>query len=620
MESNETRHSPRQGSVKKIEINDSNQPISQNLINANPTPKTFAKKQTLKAQKDLTNINSDESRGNPVLNSNRQVEKSPTLKKENEYLKKYNEAQVKIEALNNKINELEEDLKKNKERIENEITLKENLVTEKENMRSEYSKIIEEKTKEINDKTKNLSIISQNNKQLMSTLDELRKQVDEQFEKVNFKQVATAANLKKKVEQVKEPNPLEIAMKVKEKELKNSLSLIEILKKDNEALSKNLESYSDYKSILETLDKLKLKEKENQDLQIEIRTLNKTVEDHKKCNQNRSQFEVEMRNLKDDLKKTQEKLKEYMTKFKDEELRHNKTRETYLLVKKDLDVLKSSVTNRPGINNEAKFNKALELNHDGNINSLLKSVEVKNRNASSMEKINEKKKIKIVNQDNSVVNTSITKVKEEKLTLFTQEDRAKLEKVLSEDELDKLERKFESIVGSRASLENKNKSDLKIINKKLTEQEEQNQYLSIQYKESEQRSKILQFQINEYKNEQKIYQRKLNEVQGYNENFLKVIKEKDQENNILINQLNSVKKLVKHNAVPPMDVELAKHLEKIKNESYYSERNPDSQDQENNQDEEEFTDPNEPPNNQLNMGNEETYINENENEIEESEN
>jgi DNA-binding FrmR family transcriptional regulator len=100
----------------------------------------------------------------------------------------------------------------------------------------------------------------------------------------------------------------------------------------------------------------------------------------------------------------------------------------------------------------------------------------------------------------------------------------------------------------------------------MIDQQERLEYLNVQLKESEQKSKISSFQLNEYKNEQKVYQRKINEMQGQFDSVYKLLKEREQENKILLSQLNSLRKIVKHNAVPPMDNEIVKHLEKIKNE------------------------------------------------------
>jgi hypothetical protein len=154
----------------------------------------------------------------------------------------------------------------------------------------------------------------------------------------------------------------------------------------------------------------------------------------------------------------------------------------------------------------------------------------------------------------------------ERSKLFSLDDVNKLEKIIPQNEIEKFEKKFEALGHSKSSLENKYKSDCKLLTKRIGDQDEQLEYLTLQLKESEHKSKIFQFQVNEYKTEQKAYQRKLNETQGQIENLMKVIREKEQENKILVGQMGNLRKLVKHNAVPPMDSEVVKHIEKIRNE------------------------------------------------------
>lgn len=146
------------------------------------------------------------------------------------------------------------------------------------------------------------------------------------------------------------------------------------------------------------------------------------------------------------------------------------------------------------------------------------------------------------------------------------DERMELEKNLSLTQIEKFERKFEALEHSKSSLENKYHSDVRAYKKNISELEEKLEYLTLEFKESEQKNKIFQFQLNEYKNEQKAYQRKLNENQAQNENVINLLKEKEQENKILLGQLNAMKKVVKHNAVAPLDPDVTKQLQKIKNE------------------------------------------------------
>ncbi len=467
---------------------------------------------------------------------NNEEDNRKNLKDSKEEIKKlYQQEQVYI----SKINELESNVSLLQE--ENKL------------LKETKSKLEDEKGKEIKDKDKKLNLITIANSKLMQTLEDLRKQVDQQFEKVNLKKVTD--KMKNSTEE-KNQNSSENILKVKEKELKNSNQLIEILRKDNEKLQKTVENYTDYKNIFKMQDKLTFKEKEIYDLQLEIKALNKTIEEHKKCLTVKSQLLNEIKILKDDMKVFKENNKELNFKIKDEERRHDKIRENYLSLRKEIENRKIEIVvdhlASPNSNlNQNELIKISSLNHDSNIPGII------NSNNNEMKTIKTKNKL-----------TNLTKKKnqnEEAKNLFI-ENKDELEKVLSVDEINKMERKFEAIENSKNSLENKYKSDVKILNKKMNQLEEKLEYVKLKFKESEQKNKIMQFQVNEYKSEQRVYQKKLNETQTAVEHITNSLREKDQENKILLKQIESMRKIIKHNSLPPMDENLAKHLNDIKNE------------------------------------------------------
>jgi hypothetical protein len=412
------------------------------------------------------------------------------------------ELQEKMKAQNIKF-------KKFKEKFDSETQIKDEKIKELE-------KSLKEREKELNEKEKIIYNLNIANSKLMANLDDLKREVDEKLDKVNVKKI----NDKMKKQKEKE-NPLEIVLKLKEKELKNKMNLLEILRKDNEQLNKTLESSSSIKAVIDLQDKLKLKEKENMDLANEVKILNRLLEEHKKCVKVKTLCDEEMRNLKEELKKAKEVSKESQLKLKDEECKHIKTKDSFLNLKREYDNTKKAKAEEMSIpkhHSNVDLKKVTNLNHDQNINNML-------------------------------------------------EEDAKVKK--AEEIEEKLEKKYQVLEQSKLSMENRYKSEMKVIQKKLQQKEEQIEYMTNQFKEIEQKNKIMSFQMNEYKNEQKIYQRKLNDIQNILENNNSLLKEKEQEIKILVGQINSLKKLVKHNAVPPMDKEVAKHIEKIKNEENY---------------------------------------------------
>ena len=447
---------------------------------------------------------------------------------------------------------------------------------------SNIQRELNEKTKELKEKEKALNTITVTNSKLMVSLENLKKDVDEKLDKVSIKQVSD------KMKALKE-NPLEIVIKVKEKELKNTMNLIEILKKDNENLKKSMNDQININSYIDLQNKLKFKETQNIEFTNEIKTLSRANEEHNKCLDNKKEYENEKKNLKEEIKKQKEFVKDLQQKIREEEIKHTKTKDLFINLKRQTDFINRQFKNNQISENQEDVTKIHNLNHDENVNEILSDLNKNNLN-SSLKNNNSDinlKKISILNEpkilstkkknlekaqsrEASLNNKLIkrNKLNEEtqgKEGLFTSEEKNKLNKLLSSEEIEKFEKKYEVLEQSKQSLENKLKSENKLIQKKFLEKEDQLEYLNLQYKETDQKNKIFQFQINEYKNEQKVFHRKINEMQNSQKNAISLIKEKEQENKILVTQMNNLRKLVKHNAIPALDSEVLKHLEKIKN-------------------------------------------------------
>jgi len=431
----------------------------------------------------------------------------------------------------------------------------------------------------------------------MATLEILKKDVDERFDKVSFKQVSD------KMKPVKE-NPLDIVLKVKEKELKNAMNLMEILKRDNENLKKSSSENININSFIDIQNKLKFKEMQIIELTNEIKLLSRSTEEHNKCIDSKKEFENEKKNLKEEIKKQKELYRDLQFKLKEEEAKHSKTKDNFINLKRQVEasnrnllINKVNHASNNHISGSAvdvdDVEKIKNLNHDENIADALSSKSNRNNNnnlddksAKASENVSSERKsnnfnskilgLKNKNADKVKVRDSSLNAKmplkkkqdpeaNDREKLFNSEERISLEKLFSNEEIEKFEKKYEFLEHSRKANENKLKFENKTLHKKVIEKEEQFEYLSLQFKESEQKNKILQFQVNEYKNEQKALQRKINDLQTNLKNLYTIIRENYQENKLLTNQLTNLRKLVKHNAVPPMDSEVVKYLEKIKN-------------------------------------------------------
>ena len=482
----------------------------------------------------------------------------------------------KIFSKDETIRQIEENYKKKIKELESNLAL---LNDENQNLKN----LKEEKEKEITDRDKKINFITLANNKLMQNLEDLKKQVDERFDKVNFKKVTDKM---KYAEEEKKQTSIENLLKIKEKELRNSSQMIEFLRKNNEMLQKTVDNYTDYKNIFKVQDKLTLREKEIMDLQLEIKALNKTIEEHKKCMNEKSQLLNEIKILKDDLKLFKENNKELNFKLKEEEKRHDRIRNKYFSVTREIENKKintvvDQITSNLGSNQMNDMNKINALNHDINLTNVLTDKNIAKEEVEKLKTAVPKKKLSELKLTKQMKNAGSKRNLEEKqnklnLQIFTNNERDELTKNLSEEQIIKIERKFEALENSRNSIENKHKTDVKILTKKISQLEEKLEFLNSQIKESEQRNKIFQFQVNEYKNEQRVYQKKLNETQLSIEQLTNTLKEKEQENKILTKQIESMRKVIKHNALPPIDENIKNHLDKIKKEEMEQKQQADN--------------------------------------------
>ena len=116
------------------------------------------------------------------------------------------ELQEKMKFQNNKF-------KKIKDKLESDVSTKDERIKELEIN-------LKERDRDLNDKEKIIYNLNIANSKLMVSLDDLKREVDEKLDKVNVKKI----NDKMKKQKEKE-NPLEIVLKLKEKELKNKMNL-----------------------------------------------------------------------------------------------------------------------------------------------------------------------------------------------------------------------------------------------------------------------------------------------------------------------------------------------------------------------------------------------------------
>jgi chromosome segregation ATPase len=437
--------------------------------------------------------------------------------------------------------------------------------------------LLEVKNKELESKDKVIFSVGGTNKKLLNELEELKKEVDEKLDKIGLKQIK---DTEKEIELKKKQQPLEHLLKVKEKELKNALTLLDVLKKDKENLQKNLNEKSDFNKVISLQDKLKEEENKNIQLETEIKLIQKLKDEHNKCENVKAEFEKEKKQMANEMKFLKEKNKELKNKIKEEEqkigelstkLAESKSSNTTpnVLITQNTNPTQSNQNNLnlPNIkNNDPKSKNLNKVNTSQELQNLQKywnMLESADKiGAKDDSAIVQKKKLPKTDKEykdflskerhkfsHSLQNKNfkMPESSEARPKLFGNEEKQILSKLLPTNEISKLEKKFEMIDSSKAALERKYATEVKTLNKKVSDLEDRLEMTLLQNKEAEQKNKILSFQINEHKNENKILSRKLVELNNKIKGIKAALNEKEDENKRLIKQLqeshNNLRKL-----------------------------------------------------------------------------
>ena len=142
--------------------------------------------------------------------------------------------------------------------------------------------------KEIDIKDKNLKQLSNTNTKLRKSLSELSQQVNTLFTQLTS---TKKVHEEEKAKRQKENNDSETALLAKEKELQNTINLVNILSKDNKKLQKMLDTYGDYNKKIELSDKVKYKEQNIEQLKQEVNKLKLLLDKHKKFETDKADYE-----------------------------------------------------------------------------------------------------------------------------------------------------------------------------------------------------------------------------------------------------------------------------------------------------------------------------------------
>ena len=459
----------------------------------------------------MDKYNNNKSRSKFASNKNQPKRDSKTINSSGKSLQKELNDSMTIEQENeykDRIIQLQKELEKEREKSkvkQNDPNLLENLRTK------------------INSKNKEIKKYATINTKQRDQLEKLSQEIDEKLNKMNLKAVTRNIQIEnKKINEIKfkknisEQKIIENNISAKEKQLKNIMTLIDILQKENEKLKIKIENAKNTEQKFKLIDGQKEQEKQLTALNNDIKQKKLELKEHSKCFAIKNELLRKISLIKDEITINHEKLTEVQKKY--EELENK--------LKSDQNKSKpiSSRENKFGSKTKTKLQRYV---------------------------VPKQKPTNVLSEDEMV--TVPSKISE----IFTEKELKAMLIALDKNKIkyEALLRRFNIQNTYVDSLETKHKLDIKQKLNKINELDEQIEYMNVKKGEYNANIQLFKKQIGEAQEEKKIYKMKINKIIEEISKKNRINSRKDREIKLLGAQLVKFKKYLKSG-----------NLEKIQNE------------------------------------------------------
>ena len=459
----------------------------------------------------MDKYNNNKSRSKFASNKNQPKRDSKTINSSGKSLQKELNDSMTIEQENeykDRIIQLQKELEKEREKSkvkQNDPNLLENLRTK------------------INSKNKEIKKYATINTKQRDQLEKLSQEIDEKLNKMNLKAVTRNIQIEnKKINEIKfkknisEQKIIENNISAKEKQLKNIMTLIDILQKENEKLKIKIENAKNTEQKFKLIDGQKEQEKQLTALNNDIKQKKLELKEHSKCFAIKNELLRKISLIKDEITINHEKLTEVQKKY--EELENK--------LKSDQNKSKpiSSRENKFGSKTKTKLQRYV---------------------------VPKQKPTNVLSEDEMV--TVPSKISE----IFTEKELKAMLIALDKNKIkyEALLRRFNVQNTYVDSLETKHKLDIKQKLNKINELDEQIEYMNVKKGEYNANIQLFKKQIGEAQEEKKIYKMKINKIIEEISKKNRINSRKDREIKLLGAQLVKFKKYLKNG-----------NLEKIQNE------------------------------------------------------
>ena len=182
---------------------------------------------------------------------------------------------------------------------------------------------------EINSKNKEIKKYANNNTKQRDQLEQLSQEIDNKLNKMNYKAVTRSLkNESKKINYLnsginsnyfltQDQKNIDNSISAKEKQLKNIMSLIEILNKENENLKMKIENAKNTEQKFKLIDDKKEQEKQLNLLNIDIKKKKMELKEHSRCFAIKTELLKKISMIKEEIVIAHEKLADVKKKYED---------------------------------------------------------------------------------------------------------------------------------------------------------------------------------------------------------------------------------------------------------------------------------------------------------------
>ena len=461
---------------------------------------------------------------------------------------------------------------------------------EQEKELNEKNKVINDLKNEIKEKENKIKLISKTNNKLKISLDEFSKKIDEKLFNKNIIEYS-----KKSKSNIKNNNNDEL----NEKELKNAMNIIKILKKDNLRLQNAIDNYEKINKMRELESSNKIKDDQNINLENQIKVLKKELNDYnlclKKCKIYESQLEIlnkEIKSFKDNNKILKNKLSNQKQK-NDYLLNENQGNKDYFSPKRIDNIFYVKKSKNMFNSNSNRYKINLYDNFKG-LNDKEENVKSNNRYSNlqkrvgSLPTINSKSNINSKNNSPSGLNSYKKNYENNKDILkifFNEEDIVVINKIFKND-LKGFESFKMKLCISKEALNNKYNLEIRRYNERIKSAQEQIEYLNNKIRESEVNYRVLQTQMNEFNIQKKLLIKKIKALEEnliHKDNMLKLNLIEEDNNDELNNKNYEIEKIEIDSKNTREDNEISKIANEIKSDNNIESDNEDDNKTENSQ-------------------------------------